>query len=84
MKLLNLRREFETLKMKYYKSVKEYMNRGVKVVNQIRLLGDEFPKSRIVEKVPIIIPEIFELKISSLKDSKDLSMLTLLELANAL
>ncbi|XP_052181855.1 uncharacterized protein LOC127794644 [Diospyros lotus] len=84
MQLLNLRREFETLKMKDSESVKEYMNRVVKVVNQIRLLGDEFPETRIVEKVLVTLPERFESKISSLEDSKDLSKLTLSELANAL
>ncbi|XP_052197215.1 uncharacterized protein LOC127804394 [Diospyros lotus] len=77
MQLLNLRREFETLKMKDSESVKEYMNRVVKVVNQIKMLGDEFPESRIVEKVLVILPERFESKISSLEDSKDLSKLSL-------
>lgn len=60
MHLLNLRREFETLKMKDSESTKEYMDRVVKVVNQIRILGEEFLESRIVEKVLVTLPERFE------------------------
>ena len=84
MQLLNLRREFETLKIKDSESIKEYMNIVMNVVNQIRLLGDEFPESRIVEKVLVTLPERFESKISLLENSKDLLKLSLSELANAL
>ncbi|XP_022863503.1 uncharacterized protein LOC111383617 [Olea europaea var. sylvestris] len=84
MQVLNLRREYETLKMKDSKSIKEYAYRLLKVVNQIRLLGDDFPDRRIVEKVLISLPKKFKAKISSLKDSRDLSTITLSELVNAL
>ena len=60
MELLNLRKEFETLKMKDSESIKEYMNRVVKIVNQIRMLGDKFSESSIVEKVLVTLPERFE------------------------
>ncbi|XP_022860298.1 uncharacterized protein LOC111380868 [Olea europaea var. sylvestris] len=51
MQVLNLRREYETLKMKDSESVKEYSDRLMRVVNQIRLLGDDLPNKRVVEKV---------------------------------
>ncbi|KAK6161466.1 hypothetical protein DH2020_004847 [Rehmannia glutinosa] len=82
--LLNCRREFEVLRMKETETVKEYTDRLVKVVNQIRLLGEELTEKRIVEKVLVSLPERFEAKISSLEDSRDFSKLTLSELINAL
>jgi hypothetical protein len=42
-------------------------------VNQVRLLGEDFPDSRIVKKVLVNLPEKFEHKICSLEDSKDFS-----------
>ena len=56
----------------------------MKVVNQIRLLGEELTYKRIVEKVLVSLPEKFESKISSFKDSRDLTIMSLLELVKAL
>jgi len=53
-------------------------------VNQVTFLGEDFPDSRIVEKVLVSLPEKFEHKICSLKDSKDFSKMSLQELVNAL
>jgi hypothetical protein len=41
MQVLNLRREFEALKMKETETVREFSDRISKVVSQIRLLGEE-------------------------------------------
>ncbi|KAL4323791.1 hypothetical protein GQ457_11G010010 [Hibiscus cannabinus] len=82
--LLNLRRDFENLKMKESETVKQYSNRIMAIVNNIRLLGDEFNEKRIVEKVITTLPEKYESKISSLEDSRDLSSISLSELINAL
>ncbi|XP_031276268.1 uncharacterized protein LOC116134751 [Pistacia vera] len=41
MQVLNLRREFETLKMQEAEVVKEYVDRLINVVNKIRLLREE-------------------------------------------
>ncbi|KAK5833872.1 hypothetical protein PVK06_017738 [Gossypium arboreum] len=48
--LLNLRRDFEILKMKEEETVKQYSARIMVVVNSIKLLGDQFSEARIVEK----------------------------------
>ncbi|XP_017648022.1 uncharacterized protein LOC108488241 [Gossypium arboreum] len=48
--LLNLRRDFENLKMKEEETVKQYSDRIMAVVNSIRLLGEQFSEARIVEK----------------------------------
>ncbi|XP_022866221.1 uncharacterized protein LOC111386024 [Olea europaea var. sylvestris] len=84
MQVLNPRREFETLKMKESETVKDFSDRLMKIVNQIRLLGDDLPDKRVVEKVLISLPEKLEAKIFSLEDSRDLSIISLSELVNAL
>lgn len=55
----------------------------MKVVNQIRLLGEELTDEKVVEKFLVSVPKRFEAKISSLEDSKDFSQLTLTEVINA-
>ncbi|KAG8492255.1 hypothetical protein CXB51_009912 [Gossypium anomalum] len=82
--LLNLRRDFENLKMKEEEIVKQYSDRTVAVVNSIRLLGEQFSEARIMEKVLSTLPERYEEKISSLEDSRDLASISLTELINAL
>jgi len=54
------------------------------VVNKIRLLREDLPDKRIVEKVLASLPERFEAKISSLQDSRDLTKISLTELMNSL
>ncbi|KAF3615505.1 Receptor like protein 27 [Capsicum annuum] len=49
-KVINLRREFEILKMKDSETIEEFSNKLMKVVNQIRLMGEEITDSRIAEK----------------------------------
>ncbi|KAL0302722.1 UNVERIFIED_CONTAM: hypothetical protein Sangu_3082400, partial [Sesamum angustifolium] len=51
MQIFNLRKEFELLKMKEIESVKEYIDRVMKIVNWIRLMHEELPGKRIVEKI---------------------------------
>ena len=82
--MLNLKREYEVLKIKEFGSLKEYSGRLMKVVNRIKLLGEEMSNCRIVEKVLVSLPKRFEAKISSLEDFKDLTKITHVELFNAL
>lgn len=84
MQVLNLIREFELQKMKESETIKEYSNKLLSIVNNVRLLGTDFSDSRIVQKILVTIPEKFETTISSLENSKDLSSITLAELLNAL
>ena len=51
MYMLNLRREFEVIKMKDSKTIKEYINKFMKVVNQINMLGEKLTNKRAVEGV---------------------------------
>ncbi|KAK5846721.1 hypothetical protein PVK06_003018 [Gossypium arboreum] len=82
--LLNLKRDFENLKMKEEETVKQYSDRIMDVVNSIRLLGEQFSEARIVEKVISTLPKRYEAKISSLEDLRDLSSISLTKLINAL
>ena len=84
MQVLNLKRDFEGLRMKDSEMLKEFTNRLLKVVNQIRILGEDLSDKRVVEKVLISLPERFEAKISSLEESRDLNQILLAELINAL
>uniref|UniRef100_A0A2P2JZB8 Retrovirus-related Pol polyprotein from transposon TNT 1-94 n=1 Tax=Rhizophora mucronata TaxID=61149 RepID=A0A2P2JZB8_RHIMU len=84
MQLLNLRRKFELLRMKDTNTIKEYGDKLLKLVNQIRVLGEDFLNRNIVQKVLVSMPERFEVKISSLEDLKDLNTISLPELLNSL
>ncbi|XP_047251582.1 uncharacterized protein LOC124886699 [Capsicum annuum] len=84
MKVLNLIREFELQKMKESETVKEYSDRLLDIVNKVRLFGTKFKDSRIVEKILVTVPERYEVSITTLKNTKDLSKITLAELLNTL
>ncbi|KAA3466780.1 pleiotropic drug resistance protein 3-like [Gossypium australe] len=82
--LINLKRDFENLKMKEAETVKQYTYRIVTVVNNIKLLEEEFADSKVVENFITTLPERYESKISLLEDSRDFSTISLLELINTL
>ncbi|XP_016679082.1 uncharacterized protein [Gossypium hirsutum] len=65
--VINLRRDFKNLKMRESNTIKQYSDRIMANVNSIRLLGEDFSESRVVEKVITTLPEKFESKISLLK-----------------
>ena len=70
--------------MKESESIKEYANRLMSIINKIKMLREEIPNKRVVEKVLVSLLKGFESKISSLKDSKDLSQIAFVKLINAL
>ncbi|XP_060667447.1 uncharacterized protein LOC132799484 [Ziziphus jujuba] len=84
MQLLNLRREFKNMKMLEHETMKEFSNKLMKIVNQIRLHGEFLPDQRIVEKILICLLEKYEVKISTLEETRDLTQLRVAELINAL
>ena len=71
-------------KMKETKAVKDYTDKLLMLANKIRMLGEEFSDTREVEKILVTLLERFESKISSLAESRDLSIIILSELINAL
>ena len=71
-------------RMNESETIKDYSDRLLDIVNKVRLLGTEFTDSRIVQKILVTVPEKFEATISLIKNSKDVSSITLAELLNAL
>jgi len=70
--------------MKELESVKEYSDRLLSNSNKVRLLGSELNGSRIVEKMLVTVSERFEVTITTLENTKNLSKISLAELLNAL
>ncbi|XP_016731567.1 uncharacterized protein [Gossypium hirsutum] len=84
MQVLNLIKEFEMMKMKEIKTIKDCFDKLKGIVNKVRLLGKDSFDDRVMQKILVTLPEKYESKISSLKESKDLSSISLAELVNAL
>jgi len=74
----------QVLKMQKSNTIKDYLGRLLGIANEVRLLGTEFIDSRIVQKILVTVPEIYEASITTLENTKDLSKITLAELLNAL
>ena len=55
-----MKKEFELLKMKDSNSVKEYSSKLMDTVNQIRILGKNFPIQKVVDKIMVSLPDKFE------------------------
>ncbi|TYG52132.1 hypothetical protein ES288_D09G003700v1 [Gossypium darwinii] len=72
MQVLNLIKEFEMMKMKEIKTIKDCFDKLKGIVNKVRLLGKDFFDDRVMQKILVTLPEKYESKISSLKESKDL------------
>lgn len=83
MQVLNLIRVFELHKMKDSETVNEYCDKLLGIY-EVRLLGTEFPDSRLVQKILVTLSEWFEATVSSLENTKDMSKISLAELMNAL
>ncbi|XP_022930574.1 uncharacterized protein LOC111436982 [Cucurbita moschata] len=76
--------DFELQKMKESESVKEYSHILLNIANKVRLLDSILNDSRIVEKTLVTLPEKFEVTITTLENTKDLSKISLTQLLNAL
>nr|KYP64080.1 Retrovirus-related Pol polyprotein from transposon TNT 1-94 [Cajanus cajan] len=84
MQVMNLIRDFEMQRMNESETIQQYADRLLAIANNVRLLGTDFPDSRIVQKILVTLPEKYEAAISSLEISKDMSSITLAEVLNAL
>ncbi|XP_010520839.1 PREDICTED: uncharacterized protein LOC104799859 [Tarenaya hassleriana] len=84
MKVLNLWREFKRQMMKGDESVKDYVNRLVNIIDNIRILGTKVDDDKIVQKILVSVPEKFEATVASLENTKQLSQIKLTEVISAL
>ncbi|XP_021907256.1 uncharacterized protein LOC110821645 [Carica papaya] len=83
-KLLKLKAEFVMLRMREDEALRQYASKLMDVVNKIRLLGENFPDSRVVKHILICLLARFESKISVLEELNDTDTITAVELMNKL
>ncbi|XP_017981023.1 PREDICTED: uncharacterized protein LOC18592991 [Theobroma cacao] len=84
MQAQNLRRHFDLMRMKENQLVKEYIDQLLKLVNQIKMFGEELKEARVAKKILNSAPRKFEATIVSLLQSKDLPDISITEIVNAL
>ena len=68
--VLNLIQEFEMQRMKESKAIKDYADKFLTLTNKVRLLGYDFPYSRIAKNILVTILENFEATITFLENSR--------------
>jgi hypothetical protein len=75
-----LRREFGNLQMKFFESIEQFLIQFMNVVNQIRLNVDERTDQGIVVKILRSLRIKFNNIVVAIRESKDLSKLSIDEL----
>ena len=82
--MMNLIREFEMKKMKESDAVKDYGAQLLSIADKVRLVGKLFSNEKIVQKILVTLLEKYEVTISSLENSKDLSTISLTDFLHSL
>jgi hypothetical protein len=84
-RLQTLRTQFETLKMSESESVDQFMTKVMGIMNRLRINGEkELTDQRVVEKVLRSLPKKFEMVVTALLESKDLTKFSIEELTGSL
>ena len=83
-RLQNLRGELETAQMKGSEDSGEYIARIQSITTQLKKNGEDVPKNRVVEKILRSLTDEYENIVCAIEESKDLSILTVEELAGSL
>lgn len=63
--------------MKELETIEEYLNKLLGITNNIKLLDKEFLHTILVGKILVMVLQRYETLINSLKNTKDLSIITL-------
>ena len=79
-----LKGELGSMRMKENEGVVEYITRVETVANQLARNGEMLSASRVVEKILWSLTDDFENVVCAIEESKDLSTLTVEELAKSL
>ena len=84
-RLQTFRTQFETLKMIESKSVDHFMTKVMGIVNQLRNnCENKLTDQRVVAKVLRSLPKKFEMVVTSILESKDLTKFSIEELSGSL
>ncbi|KAL0440851.1 UNVERIFIED_CONTAM: hypothetical protein Sradi_0024000 [Sesamum radiatum] len=83
-KLQTLRRYFENMKMKDSEMIDEYYTKVRELVNQLKAYGEDIPEKRVVEKLLISVTEKYDPIVTTIKETKDITTLTVIELVGSL
>jgi hypothetical protein len=83
-KLQTMRTQFETLRMTASETMNQFMTSVMGIVNQIRLTGETITDQCIFEKVLRSLPKKFEMVVTTILESKDLSSFSTDELIGSL
>lgn len=79
-KLQNLRRDFENMKMKENESLNDFSTIFFDLINQMKTYSEEISDGRIVEKILISLPEKFDSIVAVIEETKDISKMSIQEL----
>jgi hypothetical protein len=83
-KLQRYRAEFENLKMNEKEDITTYLLRVDEVVNAIRGLGEELDESLVLKKVLRSLLLKYDVKVSTIEETRDLTKMTMDELHGSL
>jgi len=75
-----MRREFEVIFMKESDSLDSFFTQLIGLVTQMRCHGETFEERKIVEKILRSSPLIFNVIVTTIEETKDLSIFTIDEL----
>ena len=79
-KLQLLRRDFETLCMKESDNIDSFFTHVIGMVTQIRSHGETLEERRIVEKILRSLPSRFDVIVTTIEETKDLTNFSIDEL----
>ena len=79
-----LRRDFETLEMRYGEAVTEYFSRVMTVANKMQIYGEDMQDVKVVDKILRSLTEKFNYVVCSIEESKDIDSFTVDELQSSL
>jgi gag-polypeptide of LTR copia-type/Domain of unknown function (DUF4219) len=83
-RLQTLRGEFEMLRMNNTEGVSDYITIVQTITNQLKRNGESLSEQRVVEKILRSLTDTFENVVCAIEESKDLTELTVDELAGLL
>ena len=83
-KFQRLTTNFEEIKIEEDESFDEFYAKIKDIVNSAFNLGESIPEPKIVRKVLKSLPERFHAKIATIKESKDIDKISLIELVGNL